>query len=193
VTVAHFAASKGPMTAEELLLLPDDHVQRELVRGQVVEKMPSGGRHTRMGLRISGRIGAHAESTGFGFATGADGGFILGRRPDTVRCPDAAYVAHERAGGDAWTTGFYEFAPDIAVEIVSPGDRQGEIEDKVLDYLSAGSKLIWVIYPDRRMAIVWRADSTVSFISEPGVLSGEDVLPALSRRWQACSRDRELT
>ena len=177
MTVAPAVADKGLMTAEEFLLLPDDDMQRELVRGDVVEKMPSGGRHSVVGGDVHTELNIFVRAARSGVCPQADAGFVLSRDPDTVRSPDAAYVSHERLGPHGVPTGFFQCAPDLAVEVVSPSDRPGEIMEKVRDYIQAGTRLFWVIDPEKRMATVWRADSTVSFISETGVLSGEDVLP----------------
>jgi Uma2 family endonuclease len=70
-----------------------------------------------------------------------------------------------------------ELAPDLAVEVLSPGDRPGEVLAKVGDYLDAGARLVWVVDPERRLVRVYRADGTESILMERDTLDGEDVLP----------------
>ena len=77
------------------------------------------------------------------------------------------------------TAGFLELAPDLAVEVLSPGDRPGEVRQKVLDWLEAGVGLIWVVDPESMTARVYRPDGSVMEVDSGGVLSGEDVLPGL--------------
>ena len=76
-------------------------------------------------------------------------------------------------------TGFDEFAPDLAVEILSPSDRTGGVLAKVADWITAGTLLVWLVDPSRREARVYRADGSESILVAPAVLSGEDVLPGL--------------
>jgi len=73
--------------------------------------------------------------------------------------------------------GYAPFPPDLAVEVLSPDDRPGEVLAKVADWLKAGTRLVWVVDPDRRIARVYRADGTMAEIGETGALAGEDVLP----------------
>ena len=109
----------------------------------------------------------------------AETGFTLARRPDTVRAPDVAFVRRERLP-DPEPTGFPDLAPDLVVEVVSPGDRAGEILAKVADWLSAGTRLVWVVDPERRLARVYRADGTEQIVEETDRLLGGDVLPGFS-------------
>lgn len=68
-------------------------------------------------------------------------------------------------------------APDLAVEVLSPGNRAGEVHARVADWLNAGTSLVWVIDPVRRVARVYRADGTASVVYEDAALEGEAVLP----------------
>jgi Uma2 family endonuclease len=66
------------------------------------------------------------------------------------------------------------------VEVLSPGDRPGATLAKVADLLSAGTRLVWVIDAERRLARVYRADGAETTLDADGVLDGEDVLPGFS-------------
>jgi Uma2 family endonuclease len=109
----------------------------------------------------------------------AETGFQLATDPDTVRAPDVAFVARDRLPLSG-TTGYPALAPDLAVEVLSPGDRPGEVLTKVADWLSAGTRLVWVVDPERRMARVYRRDGSESILAVDGVLEGEDVLPGFA-------------
>jgi len=127
---------------------------------------------------LAAALHAYVHARGLGRVV-AESGFILERRPDTVRGPDVAFVRRERIP-DPPPQGYAEFAPDLAVEILSPGDRRGEVSEKVADWLRAGTRLAWVVDPARRIARVYRADGSETLVPEDGALSGEDVLPGLT-------------
>ena len=77
--------------------------------------------------------------------------------------------------------GYAPFAPDLAIEVLSPDDRPGEVLAKVGDWLDAGTRLVWVVDPVRRLARIYRADGTESFVGESDALDGEDVLTGFRR------------
>jgi Uma2 family endonuclease len=91
---------------------------------------------------------------------------LAGRRPGRVR---------ER-GPSQFRRGF----PALAVEVLSPDDRPGDVLARVADWLNAGCRLIWVIDPQRNLARVYRADGSAAILSEQDELTGEDVVPGFS-------------
>jgi len=96
-----------------------------------------------------------------------------------VRAPDVAFIARERLP-DPQARGFPALGPDLVVEVLSPDDRPGETLAKVGDWLEGGTRLVWVIDPEQRVARVYRRDGTETHLGETGTLDGEDVLPGLS-------------
>ncbi|MGH7712130.1 MAG: Uma2 family endonuclease, partial [Gemmatimonadaceae bacterium] len=86
-----------------------------------------------------------------------------------------AFVRRDRIP-DPLPIGFAALAPDLAAEVLSPDDRPGEVLAKVADWLSAGTRLVWVIDPARRDARIYRADGTESHLNVEEALEGEDVL-----------------
>lgn len=167
------------MTAEELLRLDVPNKRTELVRGRLVVREPAGARHGLVAMNLALRLGAHVERTNVGRLFAAETGFTLFRGPDTVRAPDIALVHRERLP-DPITADFPELAPDLVVEVLSPGDRAGEVLGKVGDWLEAGSRLVWVIDPERRVARVYRADGTESSLTEGESFDGEAVVPGFT-------------
>lgn len=167
------------MTADELLNVRFPDKSTELVRGVLVVREKPGYRHGAVTWRLAKRIGDHVDAHGLGEVLAADTGFKVASDPDTVRAPDIAFLSNERIPGQE-PRGFMEFAPDLAVETLSPGDRPGEVLAKVGDYLDAGARLVWVVDPERLVVRVYRADGTESVLREDEVLDGEDVLPGFS-------------
>lgn len=167
------------LTAEELLYssLPDK--QAELVRGRLIVREPPGYQHGVAAVAIATRIGEFARANNLGVVVAAGTGFKLFSNPDTVRAADAAFLRRDRAP-DPPPPGYLALAPDLAVEVVSPGDHAGEIQAKVSDWLTAGSHLVWVIDLARKRAIIYREDGSVDLLASQDALSGEDVLPGFS-------------
>ena len=103
-----------------------------------------------------------------------ESGFKLTSNPDTVRGPDVAFISQSRLP-EPEPVGYP--APDLVVEILSPGDRPGEVLGKVADWLSAGTRLVWVVDPERRLVRLYRADGTEQIVTADQALQGEDVVP----------------
>jgi Uma2 family endonuclease len=167
------------MTAEELMELEDDGLKYELMRGELVTMAPAGRRSSRLGAEIVGRLLAHVKSLGLGEVYGADGGFILARNPDIVLAPDASFVRAERLH-DVGEDGYLPLAPDLAVEVISPSERAGHISAKIIEYLDAGVRLIWLVDPRRQTVTVYTPDRTAHILRGPDVLDGADVLPGFN-------------
>jgi len=171
--------SSGLLTAEDLLRVGIRNKRVELVKGVLIVSEPAGGRHGRVAMTLTLRLGAHVERTRAGQLYAAETGFTLERHPDTVRAPDIAFVRAERLPRPE-PAGYPDLAPDLVVEVLSPTDRTGEVLAKVADWLSAGTPLVWVVDPERRGARVYRRDGTETLLDAAGVLDGEAVLPGFS-------------
>ena len=176
-----------PMTADEFAArYLDDraHKRTELVRGEVREMTPASGPHGWLGARLLIRIGGWVEAQGLGGCFDGQTGFRLvvpGRPGDTVLSPDLGFVPQARLA-DVPTRGFIPFAPDFAVEVVSPDDRPGAIAEKLAEYLAAGTRLVWIVYPAERSVAVHVPDAPPRYARTGETLDGGDVLPGLSLR-----------
>jgi Uma2 family endonuclease len=180
------------MTADELLRAHIPDKRTELVRGVLMVREPAGWRHGEVTARLTRLLMDHVDARMSGRVVAAETGFKLQTDPDTVRAPDIGFVSLPRLP-DPRTAGFPALAPDLVVEVLSPGDLPGEVLAKVSDWLTAGTRLVWVIDPERRLARVYRQDGSESIVPADGALDGEDVLPgftAPSRPSSSHSRDR---
>lgn len=175
-------ATKARLTAEDLWRIGTGDVRRELVNGQLIEMAPAGAVHGRVTARISLKLVLHVDAHGGGEIVTGDVGFRLSVAgdPERVRAPDVAFVAGTRLPEGRLPQGFIQGAPDLAVEVLSPSDNSGEIQQKVRDYLEAGSRLVWVAAPHARSVTVYRPDGSTRLVREPECLDGEDVLPGLT-------------
>lgn len=119
----------------------------------------------------------YVEANDLGVCSGAETGFIVERDPDTVRAPDAAVVLASRVPSSGVSVGYWPFARDLAVEVVSPSDRLGDVHVKIAEYFAAGTRLVWLVEPESRMVHVYRSPQQVEVLGTADDLDGGDVLP----------------
>jgi Uma2 family endonuclease len=171
------------VTDEELLQVPRDGQKYERVDGEL-RVNPAGFRHGAVILRLAIRLGAFVAERKLGHMADSSTGFRwAGRksdRPDNVRVPDLSFVAAGRFPDEREPLGFPALAPDLAVEVLSPGDRYGDVLEKVGEYLDNGTRLVWVIDPGKRTAVVYRSLTDVRVIGEADMLEGQDVVPGFA-------------
>ena len=160
-------------TEADLLRTPRDGRKYELVDGEI-RVSPAGTRHGSIIVRLTSRINVHVEAHDLGWAFDSSTGCWM--PSGNLRVPDITFVAKSRLP-DGPSDGFLRIVPDLVVEVLSPGDVQREIHDKVGEYLTAGVMLVWVIDPKTRTAAAHRSLTVVRSIAEDGHLDGEDLLP----------------
>ena len=165
------------MTAEELLRLPDDNCRYALVRGELQRMAAAGFRHGAVIMNVAVPLGQHVKAHRLGVVCGAETGFVLERDPDTVLAPDVAFVRRERILASGLPVTFWEGAPDLAVEVTSPGDTRPEVADKVTSWLAAGTRLVWVVDPKRVTVTMHEPDGIPRRLGESDVLEGERLFP----------------
>ncbi len=162
-------------TAEELLRSPELG-RCELVRGDLIMMSPAGFEHGRITSRIGYRIERFVEQHQLGVVTGAETGFHIARRPDTVRAPDVGFVRNQRVP-QAAVPGFFDGPPDLAVEVLSPDDRPAEVAAKVADWLASGCLAVWLVDPAKQTVTIHRREVSAQVLGASDELDGGDVLP----------------
>ncbi len=169
------------MTTEEMLALPENGVERWLVRGQLREKpMTYRNRwHSRIMVRVAKLLDnwLDRQPEPRGQVLCGEAGVRLQRDPDTTFGVDVVYVSAETAARQGEETTVIDGVPVLVVEILSPSDTQEEINDKIDDYLRAGVALVWVIDPRRRTVQVIRPQQEPELINVRQELSGDPYLP----------------
>jgi Uma2 family endonuclease len=157
-----------------------------LVEGVLVRMPPSSFGASKIGQRLANRLGTFVEDNGLGSITGEQGGYILDpQRPrQTQVAPDVGFVCAERdiPLTSPASTSAYQGAPDLAVEVAAPRQSRSALAAKAQRYLNAGSRLVWVIWPQRQQVDVWHpGNSTPSqTLTTAHTLHGEDVIPEFS-------------
>ena len=171
------ATTEQLMTADELLEMPDDGMRYELVRGELKEMPPAGFRHGQIAMKVGRSLDHFVADSGLGVVCAAETGFVLATDPDHVRAPDAAFVRQARADAVGNLDSFFPGPPDVAIEVISPSDRYTEVDEKVADYLAAGTQAVIVVNPRRRTVRVHRAPSDTVELTESDTLEIDDVVP----------------
>lgn len=172
------SAATRLITAEEFFALPGSRHQ-ELVRGEVVEVMPPGGVHGIVAALVAAFLIQWNKQYAHG-VVGVESGFVVDEGPDTVRGPDVYYVRTERIPESGAPEGFWQVAPSLAVEVVSPSDTAEEIDIKVGEYLDAGTEAVWVVYPRSRRVIVHTPDGLARTYGGDAILESPELLPGFS-------------
>jgi len=167
------------LTAEEVERISLPGKQVELVRGRLVVREPPGTHHGAIAATLAYHLTDFARRNGLGQVFAQDTGFKIASDPDTVRAPDVAFVGREHVGL-IHSRGYAALSPDLLAEILSPDDRPAEVLAKVADWLAAGTKIVWVVDPERREVRVYRQDGSLSLLRESDALDGEEVLPGFT-------------
>jgi len=167
------------VTAEQLLARAGDG-RAELVRGELVELPPVGLLHALLVGRLLMWLSLFLDKHKLGLA-GTELGVVLARDPDHVVAPDIFFLSSARVFQPT-SRRFFEGAPDLAVEVLSPDDRAGKTQEKIRDYLRAGTRQVWIVDPDTATVTVHLPGGASQSYAGESEVSGGDVLPGFSFR-----------
>ena len=169
------------MTAEELLEMPDDGFRYELVRGELVRRQYAGMRYAHASSKIVFSLPMNKINDKLGMSYPPETGFQIETDPDHVRAPCAAFVGPERMklveNDDPCDDRYFPGPPDLAVEVVIPSDSYFYIEEKIVDWLDAGARMVIVVNADYRILKVYRSSTDITILTEQDTLEGGDVVP----------------
>ena len=171
------------LTADEFLVWPDEPgMRQELIRGEVVTMSLPGGRHGKVALKI-GRLSAITSrpSEPRRYLRRRDG-LYRRTRSRHGQGPDVSFVRSERLAAITKPEKHIPFAPDLAVEVLSPNDRDDEVEEKIQTWLKAGSLLVWLVDPESRTVVVYRPGAEPVTLREDQQIDGGDVIPGFHCR-----------
>jgi len=168
------------MTVEEFLASSVPEGKAELVRGELRVTPPPGAPHGTAAINLVVMLANYVRAQGLGRVFGDSFGYELIRLPRTVRVPDGSFVRAERLPPEGIGPGLLKFAPDLAIEVLSPSETASELEEKLDDYLFSGTQLIWVADPIRRTVMIVAADAPVRWLREADTLDGGTVVPGFT-------------
>ncbi len=162
------------VTADELERMPEHDYRYELVRGRLVLMSPVAPRHGDVTGAIFGLLWNHVRSNGLG-RVWTEVGFRLASDPDTVRAPDVAFVRRERLPPKN-ARGFYQGAPDLAIEVLSPDDTPAEVREKIADYFGAGTPVVVIVDPETQRATLHRSGAAPVTLTSNQTLDLDDAI-----------------
>lgn len=171
---------KKVWTDEEFMALPKDGHRYEIVNGELVDMGNSGALPANLAIILSSALFAIVNAQKLGSLFDSSTAFKM--KNGNKRSPDISFFAKERLQGmTELPTGFLEGAPDLAVEILSPGNTVEEIETKITEYFDNDARLVWVISPTQHYVLVYRcAQEPDRLLKSVDSLDGEEVIPGFT-------------
>jgi len=158
---------------EAFIALPENAGRLfELIKGEIVEKMPTQ-LHALIASLFNALLVIYTQKNPIGWVFSE----LRVKLPDDDRndtVPDIAFVL--KAGRQFDPDAPLTYMPDLAVEIQSPGQSDKFMADKAAYYLSNGARMVWIVYPAKRLIEVLTATDR-KLLTEKDVLEGGDVLP----------------
>ena len=167
-------------TDEAFMALPDDGHHYEIINGELIDMGNSGALHGYVCSLALAVLAGYILPKKLGVILDSSTAFKM--KNGNKRSPDIAFFAKERLQGMAvLPSGYLEGAPDLAVEVLSPGNTVEEIEDKLTEYFENGSRLVWVIHPTQHYVLVYRsAQEPDRLLKGKDSLDGEEVIPGFT-------------
>ena len=163
-------------TDAAFMSLPDDEGRYEIVDGELVVMGNSGALHGYISIVLSSALFAIVSSQKLGVLFDSSTAFKM--KNGNKRSPDISFFAKERLQGiEELPTSFLDGAPDLAIEILSPGNTVEEINTKIWEYFENGTRLVWVVNPIQHYVLVYRSATEPDRLLKRGdFLDGEDVI-----------------
>ena len=170
----------APLTLEEFSRLPRDGEQHEISAGELITMAPPKSLHSRIARKLFKLLEAMLERSGSREAF-LEAGYVLARNSLTIRQPDISVLTKERVRSTG-EDDYFEGAPELAIEVVSPSDAAEDLQIKVDQYLAAGAKQVWILYPKTKCVHAFFVDGSKAKFDETQMLTGGDLLPEFSAK-----------
>ena len=165
------------MTNAEYMAMPDDDKRYELHEGVLIEQPSATVIHALIVSLLVMMVGNDIRGQKLGRVFGDNLDYLLGE--GIILKPDVSFVAASRVEGGL--PNYFHFAPDLAVEVLSPSNSASEISYKVITYLRYGSRLIWIIDPAQKIVTVHEPGTEGTILSRvltrDDTLTGGEILP----------------
>lgn len=166
-------------TDEELLSLPDDMKKCEIIKGELVVS-PAGIEHEEIGVRLIIALGTYIRKQKLGIVCGSSAGYWM-KDKTSFLSPDVLFITKERLKGEKRAPKkFFDGAPDLVVEILSPSDTVERLHEKIVEYFDNDARLIWVLNPEEQVVLVYHTPQPDKLLRMNDALDGEDIVPGFS-------------
>jgi Uma2 family endonuclease len=178
--MAERAVQPQPMTFEEAARIDRDEFPGEVVDGEWIPVTRSTYRHGEILLSIGSVLKQYTRANPDWTVVGGDAGAKLRRSPDTLRGADVAVVRRDRFPTGKGVAGWLEGSPDLAIEIAGDSQSMSSLLKKAMEYLRAGSQMVWLLEEDPRHVVVLTSPDHIRVLGEEETLDGGDLLPGFS-------------
>jgi Uma2 family endonuclease len=166
-------------TDEAFMALPKDEGPYEFVNGEVIHIGNSGMEHGNIGMFLGGAIEIYVRSKKLGATCDSSTAFTM--KSGNKRSPDVSFVSRERLQGlKRLPKGYFQGAPDLVVEVISPSNTFEEIHNKLVEYFESGCRLAWVVHPDEQWVLVYDRPQPDRLLKGSDPLEGESVIPGFT-------------
>lgn len=154
-----------------------DELRSELSCGRLVREPRPGALHSDIVMDLGILLREFVRERSIGKIV-VEGGFRLSADPPTVRGPDIAFIAQDRLP-PVVPAGWWPFAPDLAIEIISPSGSVSALHEKIFEYFEAGTRAVWVVDARTRSVTVYNSLTDIAIVRAPALLTGGTVMPGL--------------
>lgn len=179
-TAIELKTDKKFWTDKEFMALSKDGHRYEIVNGELIDMGNSGALHGNLAIILSSALFAVVNAQKLGALFDSSTAFKM--KNGNKRSPDISFFAKERLQGmTELPSSFLDGAPDLAVEVLSPGNTVEEIHDKLVEYFENGTRLVWIIHPSEHYVLVYRsAQEPDRLLKSVDSLDGEEVIPGFT-------------
>jgi Uma2 family endonuclease len=183
-------SARKKWTEAELQALPDDGFNYEVVNGELVMSPKNNPEHGYICALLSSALLEHAKREKIGAVFDSNTGFWM--ENENCRAPDISFVSKERLHGSKRPArSFFKFAPDLAIEVLSPNNTRSEIQERLRDFFASGTKLVWIIDPETKSAEICHGLEKRRLVGPNGELNGEEVVPGFRYKLTELFKDWE--
>jgi len=165
-------------TEQELQSLPDDGFNHEVVDGELVMSPKNNFEHEGICGRLFAAMHDFNQKNRCGVLRGSSAGYWMTNR--NCRAPDISFIPKERLTKLDFSPKarqFFPGAPDLAIEVLSPSNTRAEMDERLRDFFSSGTRIAWIIDPATQRVEVCYSMTNRRFIGPDGELDGEGLLP----------------
>ena len=149
----------------------------ELIEGQLIEMPPTGIEHGHIGGNAYFLLKHYNKTHQRGWILQGETGFFTREDKSTVRAADVVFISYDKLHIGEAHLGYGRVAPELIVDVVSPSDRAGDIEEKVREWLAFGVLVVWVIYPKTRRVHVYEPNGQATILTAEDTITGGAALP----------------
>lgn len=168
------AIRKKLVTGKELLEMGDIG-PCELIEGRIVKMSPTNTEHSELEIELGRLLANFVIEKKLGKVMGGEAGIYTKQNPDTVRAADLLFISHERLKRKS-SKAFLSVAPELVIEIVSPGDRWQDLREKIEEYFAIGVNWVWIVEPKKKTILVYTSATEMAKYEESDILVGEGIL-----------------